>query len=222
MLTHKGIITENHADNLFGKNPSADAPAQDAFIAALQNSGVRYLIGGHDHMHNRALVTTTDGESARIQELITASESYKFYTPAKPDNDTRFNLPAFGLNRETPISQDLFAIGYYIVTIDGPRVTVEYYAVPSGQSEEDIATAPRLTGKWQKRETFGYSLNGREFVVAQGQSYTCVQDRSPTTRSYLGTFARILRRQEPEPGIGLRRSAVDEGHHYRMDGSSPG
>jgi len=137
VLSHKGIITESHADTLFGRNPSADAVVQDAFIASLQNSGVRYYIGGHDHMHNRALVTTTDGKSARIQELIAASESYKFYTPAKPDNDTRYNLPVFGLNRETPISQDLYSIGYYICTVDGPRVTMDYYAAPSGQSGGD-------------------------------------------------------------------------------------
>jgi hypothetical protein len=45
---------------------------------------------------------------------------------------------------------------------------------------------PTLTGNWIKRETFGYSLNGKEFSVAQGQSYTAVID------SNNGTTAKIL------------------------------
>jgi hypothetical protein len=31
---HKGLITENHADILFGSNPSANPDAQNAFIGA--------------------------------------------------------------------------------------------------------------------------------------------------------------------------------------------
>jgi hypothetical protein len=66
------------------------------------------------------------------------------------------------------------------------RAWVDYYAVPSGQTGGVIASAPVLTGNWTKRETFGYSLNGKEFAVAQGQSYTTVID------SNNGTTAKIL------------------------------
>jgi hypothetical protein len=38
-----------------------------------------------------------------------------------------------------------------------------------------------------KRETFGYSVNGQEFLVAPGDSYTAVKDKSPA-----GTKAAIL------------------------------
>ena len=38
-----------------------------------------------------------------------------------------------------------------------------------------------------KQETFGYGLNGQQFMIAQGAAYTSVQDSSPW-----GTTAKIL------------------------------
>jgi hypothetical protein len=183
---HKGLITENHTDNLFGTSPAADPTSTDAFINSLAHNGVRYYIGGHDHMHDRTVVWTTDGKTAKVHELVCASDSSKFYTPVTPSNDDKFDVPAFGHTRQTPISQELYRIGYYIVTVDGPRVTVDYYAVPTSQVGGLIQTTPPLSGNWQKRERFGYSLNGNEFLVAQNQSYTNVQD------SFAYTTARIL------------------------------
>jgi len=183
---HKGLITENHADNLFGANPAADPSSTDAFIGSLANNGVRYYIGGHDHMHDRTVVWTTDGTTAQVKELICASDSSKFYTPVNPSNDNKFDVPAFGHTRQIPLTQELNRIGYYIVTVDGPRVTVDYYAVPTAQVNGLIQTTPPLTENWQKRERFGYSLNGNEFLVAQNQSYTDVVD------SFRDTDARIL------------------------------
>lgn len=83
---HKGLITENHVDTLFGSDPSQDAAGQNAFITSLYNNGVRYYIQGHDHMHDRSLVsvttgTPTDGTSPKVQNLLCASDSSKFYTP---------------------------------------------------------------------------------------------------------------------------------------------
>jgi len=192
VFTHKGLITGNHVDNLFGLSPAADPASTDAFIESLANNGVRYYIGGHDHMHDRTLVWTTDDKTASVHELVCASDSSKFYTPANPSNDTTYDVPAFGHTRQVPLSQDLYRIGYYIVTVDGPRVTVDYYAVPSGAApaapggSTTILTTPPLSGNWQKRERFGYSLNGKEFLVAQNQSYTNVQD------SFANTTAVIL------------------------------
>jgi hypothetical protein len=47
-----------------------------------------------------------------------------------------------------------------------------------------LATTPPLA--FVKRETFGYGLNGKEFIVPEGQSYTSVSD------SFGGTTATIL------------------------------
>ncbi len=178
---HKHLISENHTDTLFGGNPSVNPDLQNTFMASLFTNGVRYYMGGHDHIHNRAIVTSPSGTST-VQNIVAASDSYKFYIPQVPSNDVKYDNPA----REMEISQELFTIGYYIVTVDGPRVTVDYYASPNGCSGDCDETYDVIPYTFTKHETFGYSLNGREFLVAQGQSYTAVQD------SFGGTTARIL------------------------------
>jgi hypothetical protein len=171
-------------DTLFGANPSTNPDAQNAFIGSLAAGGVRYAIGGHDHMHHRSIIASPDGNAA-VQEIIAASNSYKFYIPQNPSNDAKYDVPAFGFSRETPLAQELFTVGYYLFTVDGPRVTVEHYASPNGCNGDcDLVTTPTLT--FTLHETFGYSLNGKEFLVPQGATYTTIED------SYHGTTARIL------------------------------
>jgi hypothetical protein len=149
----------------------------------LQNNDVKYYITGHDHIHQRSIITSPDG-IAKIQELICASNSSKFYTP-KPLTDSKW----YGQkSRETSVSQELQAIGYYIFTVDGPRVTVDYYSDDHGSwlSDENYpaATGNGLINKvtptfnFIKKATWGYSLNGKEFLVggANDTSYTVVQD----------------------------------------------
>ncbi len=186
---HKHLISENHADTLFGNNPSANPSGlQDTFMSSLFNNGVRYYIGGHDHMHNRAIVTSPDSHS-QVQNIILASDSYKFYIPQNPSNDAKYDIPANDITngpREKEISQELFTIGYYIVTVDGPRVIVDYYASPNGCNGDCDETYDVIPYTFTKHETFGYSLNGKEFLVAEGQSYDSIQD------SFDHTTARIL------------------------------
>lgn len=189
---HKGIITEDHEDTLFGADPSKDPAGQDAFITSLASNGVRYYMGGHDHMHNRAIVTTTDGVSARVQNVIVASDSSKFYTPATPPNDVTYNLPAFGHTRETPIAQELYTVGYYVVTINDGRAMVDYYAAAANPAT-GVATTPLLN--FNKRESFGYGLNGKQFVIAPNGSYTSVID------TYGGTTMQILDGTNANPGV---------------------
>ena len=177
---HKGLITENHTDTLFGANPASSPDAQNAFIGSLSSAGVRYLFGGHDHMHNRAIITSPD-RSATVQDITTSSNSYKFYIPQNPSNDAKYNNPT----RENEVAQELFTVGYYIVTVDGPRVFVDFYSSPNGCNGDcDLVSTPTLS--FTKRETFGYSMNGKEFRVSQGQTYTGVEDK------FSGTTAKIL------------------------------
>jgi len=190
VFSHKELIGANHTDTLFGSNPAYNPDAQNEFYRILEENGVRYEIGGHDHNHARSIMLSPDGEHS-LQNIITASNSYKFYTPKVPSNDENYNLPAFGMLRETPISQELYTVGYYIVTVDGPRVTVDHYASDNGCGGTlgaSVACSLTVTPELEmfKRETFGYSLNGREFRIAQGESYDVVAD------SYKGTHARIL------------------------------
>jgi hypothetical protein len=170
---HKGLITENHVDTLFGANPSVDPAGQDTFINALASNGVRYYMGGHDHMHNRSLITTTDGVTAKIQDIIGASDSSKFYIPAIPSNDQKYDVPAFGHARQTQIVQELNTVGYYIFTVDGAKVSVDYYSAivnPTLASGEYLISAS-IPMTFSKRETFGYGLTGQETVVAESASY---------------------------------------------------
>jgi Calcineurin-like phosphoesterase len=247
---HKGIITQNHVDTLFGSDPTANPSLQDTFISDLQSNGVHYYIGGHDHMYNRAVVSSPDGTSS-VQDIVSQSDANKFYIPfgskgyfsrsvdssgkvtssatttasapvmlanADPTqtNDNIYDVQvatAKGLTgagksftgkpRETQISQDPYKVGYFIVTVDGPNVTVKYYAAsvnptptltsstttttPPTNSftiEDLLSTTPQM--KFVRAETFGYSLNGKEFFVPQGKSFTSVADK------FDGTTAKIL------------------------------
>lgn len=187
-FSHKNLMGANHTDMLFGANPTANSDAQNTYFSSLGNHGVRYHFSGHDHNHLRSIVMSPDGQ-ASAQNIIASSNSYKFYVPKTPSLDQQYNLPAFGFYRETPIVQELFTVGYYIVTVDGPRVTVDHYAsdngcggsLEAGGVDCDLTVTPTLNFK--KRETFGYSLNGKAFRIAQGDSYTVVEDRFGKTQA---------------------------------------
>jgi hypothetical protein len=196
VFSHKNLMGANHADMLFGANPAyfdsartqSNADAQNAYFGSLSQNAVRYHFSGHDHNHLRSIVVSPDGQSS-VQNIIASSNSYKFYVPKTPSLDEQYNLPAFGFYRETPIVQELFTVGYYLVTVDGPRVTVDHYAsnngcggsLEAGGVDCDLTVTPTLS--FEKRETFGYSLNGKAFLVAQGDSYTVVEDRFGKTQA---------------------------------------
>jgi Calcineurin-like phosphoesterase len=202
VMSHKGLITDNHVDVLFGSYPYSDPAGQNAFFSSLYNNGVRYYLNGHDHIHDRSRIYSPDGTSY-VNQLLCASDSSKFYTPGYPlaqNNDILYDTsahPGISGPRQTIIAQELYHIGYYIFTVDGPRVTVDYYSAPtanvpnacSGSKCEHLITTTNpasFNPQFVKAETFGYSLNGKEFLVAQGTPYTTVTD------SYAGTTANIL------------------------------
>ena len=131
-------------------------------------------MGGHDHMHHRSLISDDSGDY-KVQQLITSSNSYKFYTPRSGDD-----------GRETMLQEELYTIGYYIFTVDGPRVTVDFYASSTGEDYASVRLYSYTQQTFYLRERFGYSLNGLRFEIAQGESYTGIVD------SYNDTTAKIL------------------------------
>ncbi len=205
---HKGLISQNHVDTLFGNDPAESGLNQNTFITALYKNGVRYYMQGHDHMHDRSLVsittgTPTDGVSPRVQNIICASDSDKFYRPNVPSNDETYNVGVFGHSRQAMVSQELRKVGFYVYTVDGPRVTGEYYAAalpnaaPNARCKTDpdmcefmIQATPPLS--FVKAETFGYSLNGKEFLVCQSTQEKCTRSYTQVADSYKGTSAKIL------------------------------
>ncbi len=227
VMSHKGLITENHVDVLFGSYPYSDPTGQNAFFSSLYNNSVRYYINGHDHMHDRSRINSPDGTSY-VNQLLCASDSSKFYTPGYPlakNNDILYDTSAHtGITgpRQTMLSQELHTVGYYIFTVDGPKVTVDYYsAVPPASSNLQPNNCSRSKCEYLitntsaaatnsnflnfvKAETFGYSLNGKEFLVAQGAPYTTVSD------SYNGTTAAILSGTNGSTLTGLQHSPPDQ------------
>ncbi|MEK7392291.1 MAG: metallophosphoesterase [Fibrobacterota bacterium] len=205
VLGHKGIVTENHADNLFGGSPAVDSAGTNKFLRSLAGNEVRWYIGGHDHLHNRSLITATNDTAVRVQGIILPSASYKSYAPYYPSIDSLYDLPAFGRTRQIQLSQDLYRLGFTIVTIDGPLVTAEYWATPVMENGQPLDSIPDLTGQWSLRETYGYSTNGRQFLVAQGGSYAVVHDTG------FGTSLRIL------GGTNTDRTTDHTDRHFRQE-----
>jgi hypothetical protein len=193
VFSHQPVMAENHFDSPFGGFTDVHPEQQNAFFASLQDNGVRYYISAHDHLHQRSVIASPDGKS-KIEELIAASASSKFYTPAPPDNSNWKGQKG----RESSLSQELQNVGFYIYTVDGPRVAVDYYADTRGnyQSDTNWPTGPVFEPpfeknvtpvfKFIKKETWGYSLNGKEFLVSQNAPYTGVTD------TFQGTTVRIM------------------------------
>jgi hypothetical protein len=198
VFSHQPLMAENHQDSPFVGYTDANPAMQNAFFASLQNNGVKYYISGHDHIHQRSIIKSPDGRSA-VQEFICASDSSKFYTP-KATNDPNW----FGQKvRETSVSQERYTVGYYIYTVDGPRVTVDFYSDDHGNWASDDSYpgngyTNRVTPAFNfvKKDTYGYSQNGIEIRVPQGGSYQLADDTSKAVANgetgYLGTGAAIL------------------------------
>lgn len=189
VFTHKNILGGSHKDNLFGANlfpvdagAGADpgdgngmalarlTPAELAalttkqtaannFLASMQANQADYVFTGHDHHHQVSLVTSPDGRS-KTRQIIGQSASLKFYPPVIPVS-----------TNEAPSEQDLYKIGYYIFAIDGPRVSVHYYATTANSIRDGIFNFVKVSVSY-------YSLNGKENLVAQTHSYVMSDDTS--------------------------------------------
>jgi hypothetical protein len=189
VFSHRPTIGANHVDGFFGVDPAVTPDVQNAYFASLANNGVKYMISAHDHIYNRALISSPDNLS-QVQQIISIGASSKFYAPAALSA-----FPAGVKARETQIIQELNTMGYYIYTVDGPRVNVDYYSTvfpagitgfndvyPYGEAWAAIfplSVTPPLN--FVKKESFGYSLNGQQYLKAQGESYTGIAETFGTT-----------------------------------------
>ncbi|MDD2706951.1 MAG: CehA/McbA family metallohydrolase [Verrucomicrobiae bacterium] len=193
VLSHKPLLGQAHKDNLFG-NPANPNDAgdihpemQNAFFASLANHKVRYYLCGHDHKHHHAMVSSPDGKS-RVQQIIGASASlfgsYCSYGSKPPFSP-----------REIPLSQEGGqCLGYYIYTVDGPRVSGRLYTVPLAQFNAACrgAEASSAVIPWKSAKTFGYSLNGGDWLVSPGQSLQGLAHAIPPGEGFAGTQCRFL------------------------------
>src|SRR5208337_3891543 len=175
VFAHQPLMAEDHEDTMFSGYTYQNLDWQNAFYASLQNNGVKYFISGHDHMHQRSIIASPDGLS-KAEELICASCSSKFYTPkALSDGgwgNPLTNPPSVNQKyRETSVSEELYTVGFYIFTVDGPIVTVDCYSddhgnwystdsYPNGASGAP-GTLITPTFNFRKKETWGYSISPR-------------------------------------------------------------
>ena len=197
VLSYKGLMGAESLDSIFGDNPDSNPANQNIFYASLMDNGVKYLISGNDPIHNRSLVESPDGISD-VEQIISSGAGTEFFGPAP--------LTDFGeaKNRETQISQEILNIGYYIYTVDGPRVTVDYYSDVVGNfgSDPEALSAPDFD--FVKKETWGYSNNGQQFIIAQGDSYTVIED------SFNGTTAKILNGKNDSTATDYTPDEIDD------------
>jgi len=205
VLAHQNLIGENHQDTLFTGYANENLGMQNAFFSSLSNNLVGFYISGHDHIHQRSMIQSPDHQSS-VQEIICASDSSKFYEPKGTADGQWYGQKI----RETSVSQETNTVGYYIYTVDGPRVTVEYYSDNHGGWGSDSSYpvpyppvgSPGATNQvtpdftFVKKETWGYSQNGIQKLVAQGAGYALVDDTSKAVANgetgYIGTTAKIL------------------------------
>jgi hypothetical protein len=192
VLSHQPLMAESHQDTMFQGYTNANPDMQNAFYASLQSNNVKYFLAGHDHMNQNSIMASPDGLSS-VHEIIGASDSSKFYTPSAVSGANWFGQKV----RETPVAQELYTVGYYIFTVDGPNVTVDFYSdthgnwksdasypMGTGNADYPINVTPALT--FAKKQTFGYGQNGTELLVAEGASY-------PATHfAFAGTTAQFL------------------------------
>jgi len=202
VFVHKNLLGGNHKDNMFGGQANSSDPgdgsgvdtsslsssgyaalmakerAEDAFITSLAANNVHFCISGHDHHNYLSIVSAPITLGMSVHQLITQSDSSKFYTPQAP----------FSTN-DLPVAQDLYRVGYYIFTVDGPRVTVDYYGSDTTYPSA-FSTTP--TFNFVKRDSFGYSLNGKEFLVCEQGQPNCNSSYTQVVDSFNGTTARIL------------------------------
>jgi hypothetical protein len=197
VFSHQGIICPYQPDSLFGTYPSASFESlfadQDVFISTLHDNGVRYHIFGHDHFHERNVSTTSDGSGKQITQIFCAPSANELFTPKATQQ--WYDPAQFPDFQRSISSQEVNNVGYYIYTVDGSNVTVDYYGaeVPSTYVHSGsygnwiylVETTPNLA--FSRRETFGHGLAGKELQIPQGRSYNAVTDKfNGMTASILG------------------------------------
>jgi hypothetical protein len=178
VFAHHNLMGENHFDCLFTGYANSNLDMQNTFFNSLQSNDVKYFFSGHEHLYNRSLITSPDGSSV-VEDIICSHDDPKFINPKDPNSANFFGQKT----RQQQISQELNNLGYYICTIDGTKVTVDYYSDETGGYLGD-ANWPKAgypnqitpTFNFILKETWGYDLNGKQFIVPQGQQYTSVSD----------------------------------------------
>ena len=181
IAAHKNIIGGNHVDSLFGADPSDNADGVDRFLRICDEGQVAFVWGGHDHHHKRSVITSRDGRHS-VEQLIAGSDSSKFYTPDVPAIADTYDGPA-----ETILAEELWTLTHYVITVDGPVLSVDFYSMSTGKDYGPASLTATPSGDdWHWREGWASTLNGTSTVVEPGGSYAGIESE------FAGHAARLL------------------------------
>ena len=212
VFSHQPLIASDHEDSPFGylafdptdMTDEGDGDVivgvpdntddQNTFYADLVANDVAFYISGHDHMHDRTVVESPDGLS-KIDQLIVAPACNKFYHPQYDAAEWRGQK-----TRRTVIDTEYDNTGYYIFTVDGPIVKVDYYADAVGGLESSDLYTPEFN--FVLKNSWTYSLNGDAFTVAQGASFSTVTNTYAGTTMTLGGTNTSTTVEDPEDETG--------------------
>ena len=112
--------------------------ARDAFWKSLGDSSINIYFAGHNHMYNRAEVSINGGPE--IQQIVIGTGGAPLGTWDGTYNDSRVKL-------ENHLEGQY---GYSLVTVDGNKITVVYYAFDG-------------VSAWTPFDTYVYTLISRKF-----------------------------------------------------------
>jgi outer membrane autotransporter protein len=131
----------------------ADHPTpRDAFWKSLGDSSVNIYFAGHVHLYNRAKISIDGGPE--IQQLVVGTGGGPLVSW-----DGKYSDP-----RVIGESHLEHQYGYSLVTVDGNKITVVFYAYEP------------LTDKWSAFDTYSYTLTSRKFGANDAN-----QSLDPTT-----------------------------------------
>ena len=173
VIGHKNLIGANHVDNLFGANPSSNPAVQNAFYDILAQNHVDAYISGHDHIMQLDRVTSPDGDTT-ITQIISGSDSNKFYVPAGTPPNTNgglTNAEQYG-RTEDVIYQNLNELSYWIFTVDGDEVHAAFYAAWSGATLQGGEYVMNVTPTALNfREVYDFSFRNGVLVAPEPSTW---------------------------------------------------
>ena len=194
IFSHQPMIAENHTDSIFGGYLKDNKSLQNEFIGLLDRNKVAFYISGHDHQYCRSIIESPDTLS-NVEQIICQSDCPKMYGPYGDSYVYWYGEKT----RSTQIAQEFRNIGYYIFTVNGPNVTVDYYSDATGEFddnadfpykgalENEVTETPYTpTFNFVKKDTFHFSLMGDSYLVEQGGTYADLRSR------YSGTEVKLL------------------------------
>jgi outer membrane autotransporter protein len=113
--------------------------ARDAFWKSLGDSSINVYFAGHNHFYNRAKVSIDGGPE--IQQIVVGTGGAPLGAWSPPYPDSRVKLEKD--------EEDKY--GYSLVTVDGNKITVDFYVYNQNSNS------------WSIFDTYPYTLTSRKF-----------------------------------------------------------